>query len=196
VRALKLRISHQLLAKPGVTLGEIKQIYSHEQAIGQCGDFLRAHPEITVTSCANTAMAAMLVAQSQRQDVAAISSKECASLYGLKSLSSTISDSEFNYTRFICIAREMEIYPGASRMSMMMELPHHPGALNELLSKFAMLGLNLTKMESRPILGSDFEFKFYFDLEASVHSEGVLALLSELEAENCTFEFLGSYADQ
>lgn len=195
VRGLKLKIAHRLLACPGAALSDIREIYSHGQAIGQCGAFLRAHPEIKVVPCANTAMAAKMVAESGRNDVAAISSAQCATLYGLSVLTDAISDSDHNYTRFICIAREMEIYPGASRISMMTELPHRPGALNALLSKFAILGLNLTKIESRPILGSDFEFKFYFDLEASVYSDEVLSLLSELAAAPESFEFLGSYTE-
>ncbi len=195
VRGLRQKISHHLLGKPGVKLSDIREIYSHSQAIGQCGAFLSAHPEIKVTPCANTAIAAQLVSQSDRSDVAAISSKQCASLYGLETVSSAVSDSDHNYTRFICIARELEIYPGASRISMMTELPHQPGALGALLSKFAVLGLNLTKLESRPILGSDFEFKFYFDLEASIYSEEVLALLSELAAGVEPFVFLGSYTE-
>ena len=195
VRGLKLRISHNLLARRGTALGDIREIYSHGQAIGQCRAFLAAHPGIRVTPCANTAVAAKMVSESDRRDVAAISSRECAALYRLDILSDAISDSDHNYTRFICISKEMEIYPGASRISMMAEMPHRPGSLNALLSKFAMLGLNLTKIESRPILGREFEFKFYFDLEASVYSEEVLALLSELAAGPEPFEFLGSYTE-
>lgn len=195
VRSVKLRISHNLLAKPGVKPEEITEVYSHEQAIGQCSAFLSKNPQIKVNVCANTAMAAKMVAESDRNDVAAISSKQCAELYGLKVLSDTIQNSDNNYTRFICISRDLEIYPGASRISLMLTLPHRPGSLSELMSRFSMMGLNLTKLESRPIPGKDFEFMFYFDLEASVLSPSVLRMLDELENGPDTFVFLGNYIE-
>ncbi|MBP0981442.1 MAG: bifunctional chorismate mutase/prephenate dehydratase, partial [Oscillospiraceae bacterium] len=145
--------------------------------------------------CANTAMAAQMVAESERSDVAAISSKQCAELYGLKVLSDAIQNSDNNYTRFICISRDLEIYPGASKLSVMLTLPHRPGSLSELMSRFSMMGLNLTKLESRPIPGKDFEFMFYFDLEASVLSPSVLRMMDELENGPDTFVFLGNYIE-
>ena len=195
VRSTRLRITHALLAKKGVGLKNIREVFSHEQAIGQCSEFLKVHPEIKVTVCANTAMAAKMVAESNRDDVAAISSRQCAELYGLEILSEGIQNSDNNFTRFICISRELEIYPGASKISLMMTLPHSAGSLSGMLSRFSMMGINLTKLESRPIPGKDFEFMFYFDLEASVCSESVLRLLCELQNNPGTFVFLGNYID-
>lgn len=195
VRGTRLRIAHTLLARKGAALKDIREVFSHEQAIGQCGEFLKAHPEIKVTVCANTAMAAKMVAESNRDDVAAISSRQCAELYGLGVLSENIQNSDNNFTRFICISRELEIYPGASKISLMMTLPHCAGSLSGMLSRFSMMGINLTKLESRPIPGKDFEFMFYFDLEASVCSEAVLKLLCELQNNPGTFVFLGNYID-
>lgn len=195
VRGTRLRITHALLAKKGVGLKNIREVFSHEQAIGQCSEFLKAHPEIKVTVCANTAMAAKMVAESNRDDVAAISSRQCAEIYGLEILSEGIQNSDNNFTRFICISRELEIYPGASKISLMMTLPHSAGSLSSMLSRFSMMGINLTKLESRPIPGKDFEFMFYFDLEASVCSESVLRLLCELQNNPGTFVFLGNYID-
>jgi len=168
---------------------------SHEQAIGQCSEFLREHKDIKITVCENTAMAAQMVANSDRTDLAAISSKNCADLYGLTVLNSSIQNSEINYTRFICISKELEIYPGADKISLMLTLPHCPGSLYTTIAKFAALGLNLTKLESRPIPGKDFEFMFYFDFEASIYSEEVIRLLCDLEAGPDQFEFLGSYSE-
>ncbi|HWP51977.1 MAG TPA: prephenate dehydratase domain-containing protein [Clostridia bacterium] len=195
VRGTRLRISHTLLAQKGAALKDICEVFSHEQAIGQCGNFLKAHPDIKVTVCANTAMAAKMVAESGRNDVAAISSRQCAELYGLEILSESIQDNDNNFTRFICISRELEIYPGASKISLMMTLPHSPGSLSGMLSRFSMMGINLAKLESRPIPGKDFEFMFYFDLEASVCSEAMLRLLCELQNNPGTFVFLGNYID-
>ena len=100
-----------------------------------------------------------------------------------------------NYTRFICISKDLEIYPGANRISLMISLSHEPGSLYELLAKFAALGLNLTKLESRPVVGKDFEFMFYFDFEASVLEPQVISLLSEISRTNDTFVFLGNYSE-
>lgn len=195
VRGVKLRINHTLLAKKGVQLEGIKEIYSHEQGLNQCSEFLRANPQIKANVCENTAVAAKLVAQSDRTDIAAISSRECAELYGLQILSDHIQNSDNNYTRFICISRSLEIYPGADKMSLMFSLPHRPGTLYSVITKFATLGLNLTKLESRPIPGKDFEFMFYFDASVSAHSEELLKLLAELEGTLEQFSFLGCYAE-
>ena len=138
---------------------------------------------------------AKTVAELGREDVAAISSQNCAELYSLKILSDTIQNSDNNYTRFICISRDLEIYPGSSKISLMMTLPHRPGSLADMLSRFSMMGLNLTKLESRPIPGKDFEFMFYFDLEASVMSPAVVKMLNDLSKTTGTFVFLGNYTE-
>ncbi|MDO4545491.1 MAG: chorismate mutase [Bacillota bacterium] len=194
-RSIRLRISHNLMAKPGTKLADIKEIYSHEQAIGQCGEFLKGLKDVKVTVCENTALAAKLVAESGRSDVAAISSKECLDLYGLELLKKHIQVSDNNYTRFICISKKLEIYPGSSKISLILSLPHVPRSLYLTIAKFAALGINLTKLESRPIPGSDFEFMFYFDLEASVYSQELINLLSQLENQPETFVFLGCYTE-
>ncbi len=196
VRSLKLHIRHSLVARPGATLEGIREIISHEQALGQCSEFLKAHPEIKAIPVENTAIAAKQVAESGRTDIAAISSIRCAELYNLCVLSDHVQNNENNYTRFICISKELELYPGANRISIMLSLPHRPGALYGIIAKFAALGLNLTKLESRPIPGSDFEFLFYFDLESSVDNPETLSILNELAAAPSErFAFLGNYSE-
>lgn len=195
VRSIRLCVRHSLLAKQGVQLGDVKEIFSHEQAIGQCSAFLKELRNVKVTVCENTAVAARMVAESDRRDIAAISSVHCAELYGLSVLDEHVQNSENNYTRFICIGKELEIFPGANRISLMLSTSHRPGSLYELLSKFAALGINLTKLESRPLPGSDFEFVFYFDMEASVLSPEVRKMLAELEASPELFVFLGNYQE-
>ena len=106
-----------------------------------------------------------------------------------------MQNNDNNYTRFICISKDLEIYPGANKISLMLSTQHRPGALYSLLAKFAALGINLTKLESRPSPGSDFEFIFYFDMEASVMSDTVLSMLSELMVEPDVFVFLGNYSE-
>lgn len=196
IRSVRLNVSHQLLALPGTRLEDIREITSHEQAIGQCGAFLKSLPQVTVTTAPNTAVAAQTVAASGRHDFAAIASPQCAALYGLKPVADHIQNSENNHTRFICIQKDLHIYPGADRISLMLSAPHRPGGLYELIAKFSALGLNLTKLESRPIPGRDFEFLFYFDFEASVLSPAVLTLLESLSRDCETFAFLGNYSEQ
>jgi chorismate mutase/prephenate dehydratase len=195
VRSLRLHIDHCLMVKPGTRLDQVREIFSHEQAIGQCSKYLSSLKDVRITPCANTAEAALSVSQSERSDVAAICSHNCAGLYGLCSVADHIQNRENNYTRFICISKDMAIYPGANRLSLMFTLPHTPGALYRMIAKFAALGLNITKLESRPIAGRDFEFMFYLDVEASVVSTDVLHLLGELSDTDEYFSFLGNYSE-
>ncbi len=193
IKSVKMKINHALMANRGAEISGIKEIVSHEQAIGQCSEFLKDYPDIKITVCENTAVAAKLVADSGRSDIAAISSPDCAENYGLSILNDKIANSDSNFTRFICITKDLLIYPGADRISIIMNLPHTPGTLNSTISKFAMAGLNLTKLESRPIAGRDFEFSFYFDLEASIYAEETVGILDELASGNNNLIFLGSY---
>jgi chorismate mutase/prephenate dehydratase len=195
VRSVRVKIDHSLLARPGVKLEDIKEIYSHEQAIAQCADFLKNHPNIHVTACENTAVAAKMVAQSDRRDIAALSSHNCAELYGLNTLAASVQDKGNNYTRFICIGKELEIFPGADRTSVMLTTPHKPGSLYRIIARINSLGINLTKLESRPLPDRDFEFMFYFDLDTPVYSPKLVQLMGDLESLCDTFRYLGSYSE-
>ena len=195
VRGTKLQISHALLANGGAKMAGIKEIVSHEQAFGQCSEFIAAHPDINITVCENTATAARIVAESGRLDLASISSPECAGLYELNILDENVRNESGNYTRFICISRNMEVYPGADKMSLMLATEHRPGALYSIIAKLASLGVNLSKLESRPIPGRDFEFMFYLVLDASVYSEEVLSLLGDMSEGSEMFRYLGAYSE-
>lgn len=198
VRAVKQKIDHVLLVPRGVRLQDVRRVVSHPQALQQCSEFFRKNPQITSESAPNTAVAAATVASSGAGDTAAIASRCCAEFYGLDVVADGIADVPSNYTRFICISKNLEIYPGASKMSFMISLPHKPGALYEVMSKFAAAGLNLTKLESRPIPGMDFEFRFNFDIEASPSDSTAVNLLAELAGDPSVekFEFLGAYQEK
>lgn len=195
VRTFQMKIDHSLLVNPGTKPEYIREICSHEQAISQCAGFLKAMPGVRVIPVENTAAAAKLVAQSGRKDLAAISSRACAGLYGLQCLKSSIQDQGGNRTRFICISKNLEIYPGAHRTSILLTLQHKPGALYQVLARLYTLGINIVKLESRPIPDREFEFKFYFDLETSIYSREYVQLLCELEDLCEEFKFLGSYTE-
>ena len=195
VRSVRLKIDHALLALPGAKLGEIKEIYSHEQAISQCSQFLQSLGDVKIIRCENTAAAAKFVAESGRRDIAALAARSCVGLYGLECLQSSVQDQGNNYTRFICISKNLEIYPGADRTSLMMVLPHKPGSLYKVLSRFYALGVNLNKLESRPMPERNFEFMFYFDLDTSVYSPQFIQLMGELQSISEEFAYLGSYSE-
>ena len=195
VRSVRLKIDHNLLANPGAKLSDIKEIYSHEQAISQCAGYLQKLTGVKVIPCENTAIAAKMVKESGRMDVAALSSRSCMKLYGLSCLAESVQDQGNNYTRFICISKNLEIYPGADRTSLMLVLPHQPGSLYKVLSRFYALGINLNKLESRPMPERNFEFMFYFDLDTSVYSPQFIQLMGEMETLCEEFSYLGSYSE-
>lgn len=197
VRAKRLKVDHVLLAPKGVKLADVREVVSHQHALNQCSEFIRKHPQLKAVPGLNTAAAAAQVAESSRRDLAVIASRACADLYGLDIIAESITDAQFNYTRFICIAKNLAIYPDSNKISVMMSLPHRPGSLNDIIAKFSSIGVNLTKLESRPVPGLDFEFKFTFDFEARPMDRAVQALMSELSTDpdiEC-FTFLGAYAE-
>jgi chorismate mutase/prephenate dehydratase len=197
VKSLRVSVNHNLVVNKDTEMKDIREIFSHEQALSQCKKYLEKFPLAKITACPNTAVAAKMLAESGRHDAAALSSRECADIYGLKLLQTNVQDSDNNYTRFILIAKDMEFYTGANKISIMTTLPQNtPGSLNKLLAKFANLGINLTKLESRPIVGSSFEFMFYFDFECDIRDKGVQNLLAELDNSTEQFTFLGAYSEK
>lgn len=197
VKSLRIAINHNLVANKDTDIKNIKEIFSHEQAINQCKKYLEKYPLVKITPCSNTAVASKMLVESGRKDAAAICSRESADLYGLKILDNNIQDSDNNYTRFILIAKDMEFYENANKISIMTTLPQNSaGSLNKLLSKFSNLGINLTKLESRPIVNSSFEFIFYFDFECDIRKKEVKNLLVELDNSTEQFTFLGAYVEK
>lgn len=195
VRSERICVRHELLAKPGTKLSDITEIRSHEQALGQCSKFLKSlGDKVKIVPCENTAVAARYVSMAG-ENVAAIASHSAGKLYGLEPIAESIQDSDNNYTRFICIAKDMEIYSGADRISLILGCEHKPGALYEILATFAAAEINLNKLESCPMVGHDFEFIFFFELQASVLDERTVAVLETLEKCTEGMVFLGNYSE-
>ena len=193
-RSIKVKINHCLAVVPGAEKGNIKKVVSHAQALSQCAEYIKNH-KFDLEAVENTAVAAKLVAENSDTTIGAICSKECAELYGLKILEENVQDNSLNYTRFILISKDLSVYDGSDRISIMTSAPHESGSLSKILARFSALGLSLTKIESRPISGSDFEFLFYFDFEGNVQDKGVLNLIAEMENSSMMFTFLGSYKE-
>lgn len=192
VKSIRVPVKQCLVAKD--PNAKITKVFSHEQALAQCAGFIK-NAGLTAVAVENTAVAAQMVANMEEENVAAICSGDCAKIYGLSVVKEGIQDAEFNYTRFICISKKLRIFRGADKISVMTALEHKVGSLNNLLSRFYTQGLNLTKLESRPVGGGNFEFMFYFDFEGDVESKGLLNIIADLENSSDKFVFLGSYKE-
>lgn len=188
------RIDQALLMNPGHDVSELSEVFSHEQALRQCERYLESlGPNVRPTICENTAVAARRVAESGRGDIAAIASELCADTYGLDVVARRIQDSKDNYTRFACIARECIVTRRADRSSFVVVVSHEPGSLFRLLGLFAALGVNLVKLESRPIPGSAFEFGFMLEIESVPGDSTFDAIAAQLPAYCESSRYLGSY---
>ena len=194
VGALDMAIDHCLAALRQSELGDIEIVRSHPQALSQCAAAIERMGWESVSS-ANTAVAARDVAREKRLNVAAICSRKAAESYGLKVLDPHLQDDSRNTTRFIVISKQLCLTENANKISLCFSLPHVEGALYSLLCRFHSLGLNLTKIESRPIAGRDFEYLFYLDFAGSLQNESVIDLLCQLSDELPEFSFLGNYAE-
>ncbi len=195
VRTCRVKVDHVLLGNHGATLEKVHEVYSHSQAIRQCSEFLDSRHDINVHVVENTALAAQMVAKSGRTDVAALSSRSCADLYGLDVIDKDIQNKQSNVTRFACISKNLEIYPGADRTSLMMVTSNDPGSLYKVLARFYALDINLVKLQSRPIPDRDFEFMFYFDVQSPVVAPEFQTLMSSLGDVCEEYRYLGSYSE-
>ncbi len=186
------KIEHCFAANPGVELGNIKKVYSHPQAIAQCSHFLKNY-DFTNINYSNTAAAAKYVSEKKLKDAAVLCSADASKKYGLNILQENVQNIDQNRTRFVVISKKMLIADGADKISVIFSLPHQTGSLYRVLGRFSMAGLNLTKLESRPIGNGEFSYSFYVDLVGSAQNDKTLDLLCALSQELPSFKFLGNY---
>ncbi len=185
-------IRHFLLARPGQKAAQIKEIFSHPQALAQCRSYLdRYFPEAARIGMSSTAEAAALVAQSPGK--AMIASQQAAELYGLEVLRAEIQDEALNITRFLVLAREDAPPSGRDKTSLLIGLPDQPGSLHRALGVFAAAGLNLTKIESRPIRGEPGKYIFFLDIEGHREEEKMAKALQKTGDGALFLKVLGSY---
>lgn len=194
VGALDLPIDYCLAGLNQSEFSDIEKVWSHPQSLSQCANYI-AKNNFDSSPCSNTAIAARDTATEKRLNVAAICSYKAAEEYGLKILDNHIQDNDVNTTRFIVISKKLYIPENANKISLCFSLPHVTGSLYSLLCRFNSLGLNLTKIESRPRQDKGFEYLFYLDFSGNVHSEDVIALISQLSEEMPEFSFLGNYCE-
>ncbi len=194
VSAADAKISHCIAGIKSAELSDIKKVYSKDQALAQCSDFIDEH-DLAAMLYESTSAAAKMVSESGDRSFAAICSEYAANEYGLKIFSRNIQNDESNCTRFIVISREPIITSDADKISLCFSVPHVKGSLCSVLSRFSSHGLNLTKIESRPMVGKGFEYLFYLDFTGNVQSEHIKKLLCSLSEELPEFSFLGNYAE-
>lgn len=189
----KLKISHCLAARKGTQMSDIKIVYSHEQALSQCSNFI-AENGFKAHKYTNTSTAACFVVQAE-QPYGAICSVDCANKLGLDILKTDIANAKQNYTKFIIISKETLKSENADTISVSLALPHQSSALYRMLTKFSVAGLNLSMIESMPIANTDFDVVFYLDFQGAIDTPEVAKLMSELSAELSYFKFLGNYEE-
>ncbi len=187
-----LRVQHCLIVNPGVKMEDIKKAISHPQALGQCAGYLRGHG-IKPEQVYDTAGSVKMLKESGARDVAAIASKRAAELYGMQILQEGIEDNSENYTRFLAIRRESIVPKEEAKTSIVFTLKNVPGSLFKAMSVFALRDIDLSKIESRPLQGSPWEYLFYIDLIGSVQDETVQRALDHLGEYAVMLRVLGSY---
>ncbi len=192
--AVDVPVRQCLLGVKGASVAEIRTVVSHPQALSQCREFIRRHG-FAEQSYGNTATAAALVAERRDATFAAIGSAQAARAFGLEVLQDNIQTFDGNTTRFVAIARELCIPADADRITLLFCLPHVTGSLYHTLARFALEGLNLTKLESRPLRNGSFEYAFYLDFEGNLQNENTVALLCALSEELPEFTLLGNYRE-
>lgn len=187
-----LSISHCLLSVKGAKLDDIKTVYSKDQALMQCSKYLEKH-NIKPVENDNTALAAKLISELNDKSFGAIASKTAAEEFGLDVLAEDIQNTSVNTTRFYVISKKLTSSVNSNKVSLCFGIPHTPGSLYKILARFAALGLNLTKIESRPLYNKKFHYCFYLDFSGNVNDESITEFLASLSLELPDFSFLGNY---
>ena len=191
-----MKVEHVLLGIPGTSLEEIKTVYSHPQALAQCKKYLESHSDWKTVKTENTAGAAKKIHEELDRTQAAIASRAAGELYGLSVMAENICYNEENVTRFIIVSAHPVYEKSAAKISVSFELPHESGTLYHMLSHFIYNGLSMTKIESRPITGKKWEYRFFVDFEGNLEEPAVKNALRGLEAEANRMRVLGNYGQQ
>jgi arogenate/prephenate dehydratase len=194
VGEVELPVIHHLLALPGTNLAGLKRVYSHPQGLAQCERFLRTLAGVEIIATYDTAGSAKMIADGQLTDAAAIASARAGEVFGLVSLAASIQDFDDNITRFLVVGRTPVRNAVADKTSIVFALPNEPGSLFKALSVFALRGIDLTKLESRPIPGRPWEYLFYVDLAAARDETACARALAHLGEFAPMLRTLGSYA--
>lgn len=188
-----LKIEHNLIGLPEAKLSDIRKVYSHPQALMQSETYLYQHKEWQQISLSNTAESAKKVLEDGDVTQAALAGRRAAGIYGLQILEESIQDNDFNTTRFVVVGREKIYQKDADKISIAFEIAHESGSLYEMLSHFIFNNLNMTKIESRPIEGRNWEYRFFLDFDGKLGDAAVKNALRGIDEEAISFKVLGNY---
>ena len=188
-----IQIKHALLGRPEAELSDITTVYSHPQALMQCNDFLYTHTNWDKISLKNTAVSAKKVMEDGDKSHAAIASVLTAELYGLKVLDDNISNTQNNATRFIIVTNKKISAKNANKVSICFEIAHESGSLYHMLSHFIYNNINMTNIQSRPVKGKNWEYRFFVDFEGRLEDTGVINALRGIKEEATSLKILGTY---
>lgn len=191
-----VKIEHALLGIPGACIEDIRTVYSHSQGLSQCKKFFDEHPQIRPAVSASTSDSAKQVMQAQDKTMAAIASKRAAGIYGLEVLRECLNTEDVNSTRFIIVTNKKQYLPKANKISICFELPHESGSLYKMLSHIMYNNLNMTKIESRPIPGRSFEYRFFVDFEGKITDAAVRNTINGIREEASRMKILGNIATE
>ncbi len=189
----QVKVEHCLAALPGVKLSQIKTVYSHEQGLMQCDRFLDEHRDWERVPTLDTAGSAKQVGQGDDRTAAAICSQRAARLYGLEVLAAPINHNTANFTRFMVVSPRLELRQGRDKAAALFSLPHHTGSLHEVLTIFSVNGLNLVKLESRPIPDRGWEYRFFVEFTGDLTAPGMDGILHELSQLTVDLRILGNF---
>lgn len=187
-----IAVEHALLGVPGAKLEDVDTVCSHPQALMQCGRFIKNN-DLNTVEFANTAVSAKQVAKQGAKNVAAIASVEAAKLYGLEVIQEKINTEDNNTTRFVIVANKRMFVKNAGKISICFETEHTSGSLYDILGHIIYNGLNMTKIESRPIEGKAWQFRFFVDFMGNIEDAGVKNALRGIEEEALSIKLLGNY---
>jgi chorismate mutase/prephenate dehydratase len=191
-----IKIEHALLGLPGARIQELRKVYSHSQGLSQCKKFFDEHPDIRPAVSSSTSESAKRVMEAKDSALAAIASKRAAKIYGLEILQECLNTEEVNSTRFIIVTNKRSFLPKANKISICFELPHESGSLYKMLSHIMYNNLNMTKIESRPIPGRSFEYRFFVDFEGKITDAAVRNTLNGIREEASRLKILGNIATE
>lgn len=193
VGEVSLKVQHNLLGVKDSLLDNIKEVYSHPQALEQSKEFLKKYPNIKLVSYKNTASSAHLISMKKDKTVAAIASINAAKMYNLQVLKKDIHHNQNNHTRFIVIKNKLDINEKANKISMLIDTNHEAGELFNILKYFANNKINMLKIESRPILNKSWEYSFYIDIEGNIQDHSVIKAIEAIKESGNYFKLIGNY---
>lgn len=193
IREGMVKIEQNLLGTPGTTLDDITDVYSHAQGFSQSSEYFNLHKEWNLVPYHNTAKSAEYISELEDKSKACVASKKAAEIYGLEVIEENIQNSSKNFTRFVVLSRNMEIPKEANKISLYLTTAHRPGSLFTVLEVIADNGLNMLKIESRPLPGRVWEYSFFIDLEGNIEDPGMAEVLKEVRKSCLEWKLLGNY---